>query len=179
MHTPNTWALALALPLIFSHVASAGAAGFFDDSKVSLTARNYYLDRDFKGQTPWPAAREWAQGFILKAQSGFSEGTVGFGLDATALLGLKLDSSPDRTGTQLLAYNPSTREARDEYSELGLTFKARVAHSLLRVGTLMPGLPVLTASPARLLPQWFRGAYATSQDIKGLTLHGCCWRVQP
>nr|WP_085984722.1 MULTISPECIES: OprD family porin [Pseudomonas] len=146
-------------------------AGFVDDSSVTLTARNYYLDRDYKNDTPYSAAREWAQGFILRANSGFTEGTVGFGLDLTGMLGLKLDSAPDRTGTQLLPFNPQTREAADEYSELGVALKTKISKTRLSVGTQFPTLPVITASHARLLPQSFRGAYAISDDIDDLTLH--------
>ncbi|VVO92255.1 OprD family porin [Pseudomonas fluorescens] len=151
--------------------SSTAYAGFVDDSSVTLTARNYYLDRDYKNDTPYSAAREWAQGFILRANSGFTEGTVGFGLDLTGMLGLKLDSSPDHTGTQLLPFNPQTREAADEYSELGVALKTKISKTRLSVGTQFPTLPVITASHARLLPQSFRGAYAISDDIDDLTLH--------
>ena len=151
--------------------SSTAYAGFVDDSSVTLTARNYYLDRDYKNDTPYSAAREWAQGFILRANSGYTEGTVGFGLDLTGMLGLKLDSAPDRTGTQLLPFNPQTREADDDYSELGVALKTKISKTRLSVGTQFPILPVITASQARLLPQSFRGAYAISDDIDNLTLH--------
>lgn len=156
------------LTALFSKNATAG---FIEDSSATLTARNYYLDRDYKGDTPYSAAREWAQGFILRLNSGFTDGVVGFGLDTTGLLGIKLDSSPDRTGTQLLAYNPITREARDEYSELGIAVKAKVSKTKLSIGTQFPNLPVITASPARLLPQSFRGAYLVSDEVDRLTVH--------
>ena len=146
-------------------------AGLVSDSTVTLTSRNFYLDRDYKGETPYAAAREWAQGFILRANSGYTDGVAGFGLDLTGMLGLKLDSSPDRTGTQLLAYNPTTRQARDEYSELGAALKGKVSKTRLSVGTQFPNLPVLASSPARLLPQSFRGAHVISEDVQDVTLH--------
>lgn len=40
----------------------------------------------------------------------------------------------------------------------------------LRIGTLMPMNPVLVASPARLLPQTYRGISLTSKDIKDFDL---------
>lgn len=152
-------------------VSFCAEAELLKDSTVTLMSRNFYLDRDYKGATPYAEAREWAQGFILKAHSGFTEGPIGLGLDLTGMLGLKLDSSPDRTATQLLAFNPQTRQARDEYSELGAALKARVSKTQLSVGTQFPNLPVLTGSPARLFPQTFRGAYLQSGDIKDLSLH--------
>lgn len=152
-------------------LSGVSQAALVSDSTVTLTSRNFYLDRDYKGETPYSAAREWAQGFILRANSGYTDGVVGFGLDLTATVGLKLDSSPDRTGTQLLQFNPVTREARDEYSELGVALKAKVSKTRLSVGTQFPSLPVITASPARLLPQSFRGAYLISNDVPDFTLH--------
>ena len=147
------------------------ASGFIDDSHADLVMRNYYFDRNYVNATPQAAAREWAQGFILNLRSGYTEGPVGFGLDAQGLLGVRLDSSRARTGTGLLPYDANTREPADEYSELGLTAKVRASQTELQVGTISTFLPIAFASPTRLLPQTFRGAYLKSQDIDQLTLH--------
>jgi hypothetical protein len=77
-------------------------ADFIDDSSASLTATNIYLNRDFREGTGQNKREEWGQGFLLDIQSGYTEGTVGFGLDAIGLLGVKLDSGGGRTGTDLL-----------------------------------------------------------------------------
>ncbi|WP_317663805.1 OprD family porin [Pseudomonas sp. KU43P] len=151
--------------------SAAQAAGFVEDSHAALVLRNYYFDRNYLGATPQAAAREWAQGFILDFSSGFSDGPVGFGLDAKGMLGVKLDSSPDRTGTGLLPFDRSTREPVDDYSELGLTAKMRISRTELQGGTISTFLPIAFASPARLLPQTFRGTYLRSSDIDRLTLH--------
>ncbi|WP_082377769.1 OprD family porin [Pseudomonas sp. RIT-PI-q] len=149
----------------------ACAGGFVDDSHADLTMRNFYFDRNYVNATPQAAAREWAQGFILNVRSGYTEGPVGFGLDAQGLLGVRLDSSRARTGTGLLPYNATTREPADEYSELGLTAKVRASKSELQLGTISTFLPIAFASPTRLLPQTFRGAYLKSREIDNLTLH--------
>src|SRR3990167_1376458 len=83
---------------------SLAQAEFIKDSKASLELRNFYMNRDLRSTTSAQQSKreEWAQGFIFKAESGFTEGTVGFGLDAYAGLGLKLDSSDERAGTNLL-----------------------------------------------------------------------------
>ena len=159
------------LGMLAALLSQSAIAGFVNDSSVTITTRNFYLDRDYKGETPYSSAREWAQGFLVKANSGFTEGTVGIGLDVTGLLGIKLDSSPDRTGTQLLSYNTKTREAKDDYSEVGVALKGKISKTKLSVGTQFPALPVINSSPARLLPQSFRGAHMISDDIEGLTIH--------
>ena len=146
-------------------------AEFIKDSKASLETRNFYFSRDFRQSgAPQSQAREWAQGFILKMESGFTEGTVGFGLDALGELGVKLDSSRDRRGTGLLPFGAS-QEPVDDYSELGLTAKLRVSKTTLKLGTLQPMLPVAAINDVRLLPSTYSGGLLTSQDIDGLTLN--------
>ena len=107
-------------------------ADFVSDSKAALELKNYYFNRDYRESSGQNKREEWAQGFILNVESGFTEGTVGFGLDVVGMLGLKLDSSPDNSGTGLLARSsvaepgaPSyARRAHDNYSKLGITGKA-------------------------------------------------------
>ncbi|MDE1165634.1 MAG: OprD family porin [Pseudomonas sp.] len=146
-------------------------ADFIQDSKASLELRNFYMNRDFRQtNAPQNMADEWAQGFILRMESGYTEGLVGFGADALGELGVKLDSSRDHRGTGLLPYGAS-QEPVDSYSELGLTAKARVSKTVLKVGTLLPQLPVAAYNDVRLLPSTYTGGLVTSQDIEHLTLN--------
>src|SRR5690606_2023651 len=103
--SPRLCLLSTAVVACLPHLSQAGEGGFIEDASASLTARNYYFSRDFSdtvGPSRQSKAEEWAQGFILNFRSGYSAGTVGFGVDAIGLLGIKLDSSPDRAGTGLL-----------------------------------------------------------------------------
>ncbi|MDP3978625.1 MAG: OprD family porin [Pseudomonas sp.] len=150
---------------------SLAYAEFIEDSKASLELRNFYFNRDLRHTTATQQSKreEWAQGFIFKAESGFTEGTVGFGLDAYAGLGLKLDSSDDRAGSNLLPSSFSD-EGPGEYSEATATFKARASKTVLKIGGLMPKLPSVSANDSRLLPQNFLGGHLNSQEIAGLTV---------
>lgn len=146
-------------------------AEFIQDSKASLDLRNFYMNRDFRQtNAPQNKADEWAQGFVLRLESGYTEGRVGFGVDALGELGVKLDSSRDRRGTGLLPYGASQQPV-DNYSELGLTAKVRVSKTVLKAGTLQPQLPVAAYNDTRLLPSTYSGELLTSQDIAGLTLN--------
>ncbi|WAJ35724.1 OprD family porin [Pseudomonas sp. GOM7] len=147
---------------------SLQAAGFIEDSKASLELRNFYLNRDFRQFPGQNKREEWAQGFILNLQSGFTQGTVGFGVDAIGMLGLKLDSSKDRSGTALLPRDSKNRP-EDDYSKLGVTGKVRFAESQLRIGTLMPKMPYLQFSNSRLLPQVYEGWQLQSKDLERAT----------
>ncbi len=155
-------------------VCAPASAAFLDDSKASVDTRNFYMNRDFRQSgAPQSKGEEWAQGFILRYESGFTEGPVGVGVDALGLLGIKLDSSPDRAGaTGLLPQGPTSKRAPDDYSELGLTGKLRVSKSTLKLGTLIPKLPVLQPNDSRLLPQTFQGGLLNSMDLENFTFNG-------
>lgn len=151
--------------------STMASAAFLDDSKANVELRNFYMNRDFRqsGATQSKAA-EWAQGFIMKIESGYTEGTVGFGVDAIGLLGVKLDSSPDRTGTGILQrHRQAPNRAQDDFGSSGLTAKARLSNTTLHVGTLQPVLPVLMSNDGRLLPNTYRGAWFQSKELEGLT----------
>lgn len=169
-------AIAIAIALTSPVTALAADAGFLEDSTATLTARNYYFSRDFRDV---PAAaqskqEEWAQGFILNFKSGYTPGTVGFGVDAIGLLGIKLDGSADRAGALGTGLMPrhSDGEPADEYSRAGAALKVRASKTELKVGELQPNLPVLTFSDIRLLPPSYTGASIVSQEFAGLTLQG-------
>lgn len=167
---PRQLACLFAAPCLL--MASVAMADFIEDSKASLELRNFYLNRDFRqAGASQDKAAEWAQGFITRVESGFTEGRVGVGLDATGALGIKLDSSRDRRGTGLLPFDPASKEPVEDYSELGLTAKLRVSKSVLRLGTLQPWLPIVINNDTRLLPSTFQGGMFTSQDVAGLTFN--------
>ncbi|WP_413791821.1 MULTISPECIES: OprD family porin [unclassified Pseudomonas] len=160
-------ALAAGVLLLIIQPASAE---FLKDSTATLTTRNFYLNRDFRqDNAPQSKAEEWAQGFITDLRSGYTEGTVGFGLDALAELGVKLDSGAGRRGSGLLPYGPDSNEPVDNYSELGATAKVRFAKSELKIGTLMPTNPLAFYNDMRLLPSTFTGGLLTSNAIDRLT----------
>ncbi|WP_286913871.1 MULTISPECIES: OprD family porin [unclassified Pseudomonas] len=164
---------AIASALALAGVAPMSQAAFFEDSTATFETRNMYFNRDFRDGTSAQQSKrdEWAQGFMLNFESGYTEGPVGFGLDALGMMGIKLDSSPDRTDTGLLPTHDDGKAA-DEYSKLGLTGKVKVSKTELKIGTLIPELPTLQPNDGRILPQTFEGGLLTSQEIKGLTFTG-------
>lgn len=154
-------------------IAPLSQAAFFEDSTATFETRNMYFNRDFRDGTSVQQSKrdEWAQGFMLNVQSGYTDGTVGFGLDALGMMGIKLDSSRDRTGSGLLPTHDDGKAA-DEYSKLGLTAKVKVSKTELKVGTLIPVLPTLRPNDGRILPQTFEGGLLTSKEIDRLTFTG-------
>ena len=161
-------------------LAAAQASDFIDDSSLKLQLRNVYFNENFRDEhgmsaraarTAKSERTEWAQGFLLDYQSGFTPGTLGFGVDALGLLGVKLDSGRGRSGTGLMPVHDDGRAA-GEFASAGATAKVRLAKTTLKYGTLLPKNPVLIYNDARLLPQTYQGTQVTSSDIENLTLTG-------
>ncbi|MDH4874644.1 OprD family porin [Pseudomonas sp. BN515] len=146
-------------------------SGFLDGARTDLLLRNYAFNRDFRSHDAGKSViNEWAQGFILKFTSGYTPGVVGVGLDAIGLLGVRLDSSPEHSGSELLPVHDDGHAARD-YGRAGAALKLRLSASELKVGEMLPDVPVLRYDDGRLLPQTFQGAAMTSREINGLGLY--------
>ena len=160
-------ALALVLP------SATHAAGFVDDAKVTLGLRNYYFNRNFLNHTQNDQAQAegWTQSFILDARSGYTQGTVGFGLDVLGLYAAKLDGDRDAANSQLLPIHDDGRPA-DDFGRTAVAAKAKISKTELKVGEWFAVLPILRADDGRSLPQTFQGAQLTSSEIDGLTLYG-------
>ncbi|WP_336316377.1 OprD family porin [Stutzerimonas stutzeri] len=172
LKTPIARGVALATLGATLAIPTMVQAAFIEDTKAGLELRNFYFNRDFRENlnTENSKAEAWAQGFLLRVESGYTEGTVGFGVDALGLVGVKLDSGGGRTGTGLLPLDSG--KPADDYSSLGLAAKFKVSETVLKVGTLQPKNMAISSSDSRLLPQTFQGAQVVSKEIAGLTLDG-------
>ncbi|TWH77495.1 outer membrane OprD family porin [Azomonas agilis] len=149
-------------------------ADFIEDSKLTFSTRNFYYNQDVRNQEG-ARLEEWGQGFMLNFQSGFTEGPVGFGVDALAMYGLRLDSGGkvgkagvDRTGGSVFPLE-SNGSTVNEFSKVGVTGKVRFAKTVAQLGALRPRVPVVIANDGRLLPQMYWGAQIVSNDIDKFT----------
>jgi hypothetical protein len=171
---PSLIAIALASAAL---PAMAEEAGFVEGAKVNLNLRNFYINRNFTNPTKSQGkAEEWTQSFILDAKSGFTQGTVGFGMDVLGLYSVKLDGGKGTGGTQLLPLDHDGRPA-DNFGRTNVAFKAKLSQTEVKVGEWMPVLPILRSDDGRSLPQTFRGGQITSKEIDGLTLYGGQFRA--
>jgi len=157
----------------------AAHADFIEDSKANLTLRNFYYNHDLRDAKAPAQSKieEWAQGFIFKAQSGYTDTLIGVGVDIYAGMGLKLDSSPSRSGSELLpgftkrigAGRDSDPRSVNEYSEGTAALKFKYSKTEVKVGGLFPKIPLVYAGDSRLLPQFFEGVMIDSQEIDHFT----------
>lgn len=164
----STLALAIALAAI---AQQAAAAGFIEDSKASVSSRTLYFDNDKR--EGGADQRETATGLKFDYKSGFTQGVVGFGLDAQALVGVHLDGGrghhPDNNS---FVPSDSDGSAVGSWSSASANVKARFSKTEAHLGgALAPNLPILIASDGRLLPQSFEGGTVTSKEIDNVTFN--------
>ncbi|MBK5529343.1 OprD family porin [Pseudomonas sp. TH08] len=159
------------LLLLCGLTETAVADGFFDDAKTQVLTRNFYLSNDYRSPSPTGKnyKQEWAQGFIGTFSSGFTPGTVGFGIDAHAFAGLKLDGGKGHSGTGLLPVDSDGRSASN-YSSAGGALKLKASRSTLAFGEMTVETPVFDTSDKRLQPEYATGFLLTSREIDNLTL---------
>ncbi|WP_434561172.1 OprD family porin [Pseudomonas sp. R1-6] len=149
----------------------AESKGFVEDSSLKVLLRNAYISRDYKDGNRDKA--EWGQAAIGTFSSGFTQGTVGVGVDAFGLYALRLDGGKGRTGAQGIDFfkKGDSGNAADDLSKFGAAVKFRVSNTVLAYGDQMPALPVLNYDNSRLLPESYTGTLITSKEIKGLELN--------
>ncbi|MDB5997331.1 MAG: porin [Pseudomonas sp.] len=145
-------------------------ADLIDDSHLSLTARNLYLNRNFTNKdAAVPKVGDWSQGFDLQFKSGYTDTPLAVGLDADAQYALRLDAHGNDGS---LPYSTVTQKTADDYSRAGATLKMRYSKTELKVGDYKPYLPIASNDPTRQLDTIFQGAVLESKEWDGLTLTG-------
>ncbi|MDR6711733.1 hypothetical protein J2W83_001327 [Pseudomonas hunanensis] len=160
----------LVIPVLLLPI-TVSAKGFVEDTSATLNFRNFFFDRNFTAPgVAQSQAREWTQGFIFDLKSGFTQGTVGVGVDVLGKYAVKLDAGAGKYGALLLPKDDDGDPARS-FGRLGVAVKARLWDTELKVGEWMPNFPVVTADDFRALPQTFRGAQVASQALENWSFY--------
>ena len=164
--------------------SQAASNGFLEDTDLQLKNRNFAFYRNFNhggsradGQQNY--SNEWAHGFMTTFTSGFTQGIVGFGVDAWGQVGLQLNSSRGHGGTGLLGKNGSecssalgTCAGQTEYGTAGGAVKARISETTVAFGQQRPASPVFATGDSRLLPSYAIGTSFASDEITDLHIQG-------
>ncbi|AZD17859.1 Outer membrane low permeability porin OccD2/OpdC [Pseudomonas chlororaphis] len=148
----------------------ASPEGFVAGASLKLNARNYYMNRNRHQQNDDNI--EWGQGFLGIFESGYTQGTVGFGLDANAMLGLKLDGGGGTDSSSILPVSDGSGKAPTSFSTAGATLKIRAFDTELKAGDLFLNNPVIAGGQSRMLPQTFRGVSLANHSFDGWLLEG-------
>ncbi|EJN22136.1 outer membrane porin, OprD family [Pseudomonas sp. GM79] len=152
----------------------AEAKGFVEDAKFDLLLRNYYFNRDNKDGSR--DQKDWTQGIWGNFSSGYTQGTVGVGVDAYGYLAIKLDGGDGTGGTGNMSRSDTPnasghREVNDSQGKAGGSIKFRVSKTELKFGDMQPSTsPVFAVGGSRILPQTATGFQLQSSEIKDLDL---------
>ena len=174
--------------------AQSEATGFVEGQSITGSTRNWYANEHFKrgatlnyrqnGETRQTDRRiNWVQGTIVKYNSGFTEGTVGFSTEVAAYNAIALE----RDRENLASNNggaPTTRpgagnnrtltkeggDAVGQWSKLGLAnVKARISNTTLTAGRQNFSSPQVDVIGNRALPSSFEGVTLHSEELENLT----------
>ncbi|HWT67524.1 MAG TPA: OprD family porin [Pseudomonas sp.] len=149
--------------------------GFFGDQSLKLKTRFEYMNRDYKNGASNPSnsdsgyRQDSGLSQLLTYESGFTQGTVGFGLDAMAMGSVKLDGGKGHRGNGLFAINSDGEEEKSQ-GKVGGAVKFRLSDTVLKYGQQFVASPVFATDDSRLLPEVATGTLLTSKEIKGLEL---------
>ena len=163
----NTLAVALAFALPAMSYASdqSDSAGFVEGSSLNILNRNVFWNQTHTDSH----TRDWSQALMATFSSGFTQGTIGVGIDAFADLALRIDGNTDRAGSPTF---PSDANGHPDhgYAKAGGDIKVRISNTTLKAGDLQPTAPVFATADNYLMPQTATGFQIDSHEIAGLNL---------
>ncbi|HLA32358.1 MAG TPA: OprD family porin [Pseudomonas sp.] len=171
-------ALAVAAGTTQMAVASSQSEskGFVEDSSFNIFNRALYHNRDFRNGAANTSGtgdkgyyEDTGLGIRLLFESGFTQGTVGVGVDAHSLSSIKIDSGRGRYGSGQFAQDSDGR-GEDTQTEVGGAIKFRISDTVLKYGNQMVASPVFSTDDSRILPEVATGTLITSNEIEGLEL---------
>lgn len=153
----------------------AEAKGFIEGATATALVRSMYWNQDNKNTAN--DAKDWTLGLLGNFNSGFTQGTVGVGVDVFGYAGYKLDGSTGGNGVQgasagtgnAQVNSNNNREYNDSYGKAGAAVKFRISKTELKIGDMQPSTsPVFAVGGSRLLPQTATGVNLQSSEIQGL-----------
>ncbi|MBD9587749.1 OprD family porin [Pseudomonas sp. PDM03] len=174
--------------------AQSEATGFVEGQSVTGSTRNWYANEQLKRGAKFQYNKSgvltdtdrrinWVQGTIIKYNSGFTEGTVGFSTEVAAYNAIALNRDREDLASRFggapgdrakAGYNRTLTEeggdAVDQWSKLGLAnVKARFSNTTLTAGRQNFSSPQVDVIGNRPLPSSFEGVTLHSEELENLT----------
>lgn len=181
-------------PTLKSVSAQDEAKGFVEGQSLDGWTRNFFARERTQrgtyfgiqkgdGRSENTRRRDtWTQGTVLDYSSGFTQGSVGIGVQVAAYNEIALERGKGRIaggGNRTLTDHDG--DAVEQWSKLGLAnLKARVSNTTLSAGRLAISTPVVDVIGNRALPSSFEGVALHSAEFDNLSLDfGRFDRVSP
>ena len=174
--------------------AQSEATGFVEGQSITGSTRNWYANEQLKRGGVFRYKKDgalqttdrrinWVQGTILKYNSGFTEGTVGFSTEVAAYNAIALERDRkdlasadggvpfdrDRPGNNR-TLTKEGGDAQGQWSKLGLAnVKARFSNTTLTAGRMNFSSPQVDVIGNRALPSSFEGVAIHSEELENLS----------
>jgi imipenem/basic amino acid-specific outer membrane pore len=146
----------------------AGAKGFVEGASAGVVLKNYYFNRDKKNGAN--DSIDWTQGVLGKFSSGYTQGTVGVGVEGFGDAGFKLDGTDSQSGSGNLS-RQANGDNNNSFGKAGAAVKVRISKTELKFGDQTPTTsPVFALGGSRLFQQTARGFQLQSSEVKDLDL---------
>ncbi|MFD1259512.1 OprD family outer membrane porin [Entomomonas asaccharolytica] len=169
-------------------VSQQTSKGFIDDSRLEVISRTMYMSSNArkggfyslggyaKSDKDHGQAEDFGTALIGIYQSGFTEGTVGFGIDVMTMTAYKLDGGRGRSSDDVNNLFPADGRSgrpQDNISKLAPALKLRISKTELKYGQMMVDTPVFATQPIedKLLPEDATGFLLRSQEIDNLVIN--------
>ena len=147
--------------------------GFIEDSSLTAKTRMMYMNGDLRNGASTDKGHgyteSWGLSELLNYESGFTQGTVGVGVDAFVVGDVRLDGGAGRQGSKMFATR-SDGSPEDTQSKAGGAVKLRLSDTVLKYGTQIVASPVFSTDDGRLIPEFATGTLLISKEIQGLEL---------
>lgn len=181
-------------PASGQEVSQAQSRGLVDDSTLRFEHRTfaYYVNNRNNNNaeanfaesgdsrnTSQNYINDWAQAAMFSFSSGYTQGVIGFGIDAFANGAARLNSGAGTGGSPLLPTDGShcsaitgTCQGQAGYGLAGGAVKARISRTELKAGDLTPQSPVFATWDGYLMPAHANGLMISSNEVHDLALQG-------
>jgi len=147
--------------------SQAASKGFIADSHLNLQFRNY---ADYFQAPPNTYRHAWVQGVQVNYESGFTQGLVGFGVDASLFGALKLDGG-NGAGNMVHVGKSGGGSQQLAWAYPGMyDIKGRISETVVKYGLQDVTNPFLEPHDNRALPPTFLGVSLVSNDLAHTTL---------
>lgn len=142
--------------------SQAASKGFIADSHLNLLLRNY---ADYFQAPDTIYRHAWVQGMQVNYESGYTQGPVGFGVDASLFGALKLDGG-NGAGNMVHVGKGGGGSEQLAWAYPGMyDIKGRISETVVKYGLQIVTNPFLEPHDNRALPPTFLGVSMVSNDL--------------
>ena len=147
--------------------APPAMSGFIAGGRLDFEFRNY---TDYLHSVGGVARHAWVEGAQLGWRSGFTQGFIGLGIDASLFGALKLDGG-NGSGNMVHVARSGGGSNQLAWAYPGVyDVKARISETVLKYGLHAVSNPFLEPHDNRALPPTFLGMSFSSNEVRNLTL---------